>query len=88
MCGDGGSYLSPDHWGYNNYSYLGYNSGVAGTYQVGEGGKDGGSTLVGRWTGNTLEGLQTDSTSVGLWPGPPGLRADLPGLGHRTAIFR
>ena len=70
MCGDGGSYLSPDHWGYNNYSYLGYNSGVAGTYQVGEGGKEGGSS------------------SVGLWPGPPGLWADLPDLGHRTAIFR
>ena len=39
MCGDGGTYLSPDHWGYNNYSYLGYNSGVAGTYQVGRDGR-------------------------------------------------
>ena len=30
--GVGGTYpLSTDHWGYNNYSYLGYNTGVGMT---------------------------------------------------------
>ena len=36
--GVGGTYpLSTDHWGYNNYSYLGYNTGVgmtSPTYQT------------------------------------------------------
>ena len=34
VCSEGSGYLTADHWGYNNYSYLGYNTGVAGTYQV------------------------------------------------------
>ena len=34
VCSEGSGYLTADHWGYNNYSYLGYNTAVAGSYQV------------------------------------------------------